>query len=789
MPIASRTTNLALATCFVSIACARPSALERAHAISPSLDSTRPMTHLSATRLDPSTPTLGSPSDAPAIGYLDGIDAQGVAHGWALTPARVPGPTDVAFYADGPKGTGRLAGAITADRPRSDVNRATGFLGDHGFDFTIPDFLRDGNAHQLYAYALSSLLFYTGNDPRLQHRSGAASGSGWATDTTERQNSYITFGPYVDQLPAGAYLARFELEIDDNHADAATVASLDVNDATRMVLARRDLARTDFSSAGTPVHFDVPFVAESGAKLEFRVLYHCCAALKHVSTAIFAAGPRPPSVLLAHAPVMFALSPPHVDPASVSITQLRDLQGDLMLWIPALKPSYLNGVDPVTGMLQVSDNGTVPSGIAAGWIWTLTIDRYPRDKREVIYQTALAAGYTHFAIQVTECSPGPGYHGLIPVTDADCQGHDDELNTILHELWDHGLIPLCTGVSPTDPVAPGLDKSLCRLVLNDWDNSNQADCHVKALADTFPNAQIIFELPSGSITPAPDACSPSPFPTSGGDWIRQAQQRYPNFFAVGYEINQPDGLDANATELASAHAWWRDLQEVRFETDTYWKFWNNLDVNAEQQYNDALQARVPWLKGFMSGGTTHPRPTVGMMQGGFSGELDLAQATLEHMAPDFASWPITTHITRVDVKFTGVHIELDSGRPDSWPDTPARPGMGPLLYSLGMAELINGQWYASAPVQLWRGLDQSGGAIQSQDIGDGTMRGQIQANWFYDGRWGQMQGYQPKPGEVIGLFICAGDCRDGNPGYSPVHERSNVVLIPLPAPTEEATIQ
>ena len=169
-------------------------------------------------------------------------------------------------------------------------------------------------------------------------------------------------------------------------------------------------------------------------------------------------------------------------------------------------------------------------------------------------------------------------------------------------------------------------------------------------------------------------------------------------------------------------------------------------------------------------------------------ELDLHQATLVHIAADFADWPITAHITRLVLGLNGVHVELDNGRPDAWPDTPDRAGMGPLLYSLGLAERIGGTWYASAPIQMWRGEQENGGQIQLQDIADGTGRGQIEANWFYDARWGAMNGYQPATGETIGIFVCAGDCRDGTPAYSPVHERSNVVLLALPKSGEELVV-
>jgi hypothetical protein len=286
-------------------------------------------------------------------------------------------------------------------------------------------------------------------------------------------------------------------------------------------------------------------------------------------------------------------------------SQLADLQGDLMLWVPDLKPDCTTGEDPVTHIRCVSDTGQIPNGILAGWVWSVTVGRYPKDAREKIYQAAIAAGYTHFALHVGSCVPGGFYHGLYPTTDADCATAGDVMNTVLHEIIDHHLIPYCAGVSPVDPPLAGMDRSLCPVAMTDWDNSDQADCRIKAVAEAFPSALVYYELPEGAITPKPDTCSPSPFPATGADWVAQAKAKYPNFMGVFYEINQPDGVDANVAELTKAHVFWSSAQEVLGETDTYWKFWDNLDVNAEKTYNDTLLARASWLHGFFSGGTTH----------------------------------------------------------------------------------------------------------------------------------------------------------------------------------------
>jgi hypothetical protein len=160
--------------------------------------------------------------------------------------------------------------------------------------------------------------------------------------------------------------------------------------------------------------------------------------------------------------------------------------------------------------------------------------------------------------------------------------------------------------------------------------------------------------------------------------------------------------------------------------------------------------------------------------------LDLHDATIHNNPPNLADWPVTTTITEVDFQYQGqdgVHVEFSKrDGPGSWPDFTPPGWNGPLEYTLGMAEFINGRWHASAAIQFWRGLAASGGNVGANQ--------QVARNWYYDGRWGEMAGYQPQQGEPIGIFVVAGNVRnitdDGS--QSPVKERSNVVLVPMPGP-------
>jgi hypothetical protein len=58
-------------------------------------------------------------------------------------------------------------------------------------------------------------------------------------------------------------------------------------------------------------------------------------------------------------------------------------------------------------------------------------------------------------------------------------------------------------------------------------------------------------------------------------------------------------------------------------------------------------------------------------------------------------------------------------------------------------------------------------------------------NLFYDaGRWGEMSGFPLAEGDLMGIFVAAGDHRSRtDTDGSSILERSAVVLIPVPGDT------
>lgn len=148
--------------------------------------------------------------------------------------------------------------------------------------------------------------------------------------------------------------------------------------------------------------------------------------------------------------------------------------------------------------------------------------------------------------------------------------------------------------------------------------------------------------------------------------------------------------------------------------------------------------------------------------------MNLSSAAVYNSPADIAGWAPTARITRIDMSpSAGLNLEFTTKA--SWPDyTP--PGWdGPLQYTVWAVVNINGRWYTSGFIQMWRGRASTGAPILAE----------FARNWAYDSRWGPMMGYQPRAGEQMGFFVSAGNAR-GEAGVTSRRERSNVVLVALP---------
>lgn len=473
-----------------------------------------------------------------------------------------------------------------------------------------------------------------------------------------------------------------------------------------------------------------------------------------------------------------------------SKAQLVDVQCDLLIWCPEVKPNFdENGWD---AELQIRRRGNQPGnpvalGIEAGWVWCITVANYPAPKRQKIYAAAKALGHTHFALHVAELGPGPGYHGIYPISQSMADNYGSAMNTVHRELLDVGLIPVCFGVAPGAPPAPGFDCDQVLVAASDWDNTSQAASRIRAISEAFQHAFLFFELPAGNIWPDPSDDDPVP-PNEGSSnpWIRGMRQRYDRFVGVMHEADISASVEDVVRSYTAKHAWWHDLPESQGELYTWNGFWQNWSIDEVRRRADAIAAQCPWLKGTVSGWTMRPPPPDEVIDGTtrpFRGdEINPAEIVAAGNRP-FLTWPATAHITKLSLTQTGIFVEFT--KKNEWPDVTVKGWDGPLRYSLGVVLKIRGQWYAGAPIECWWRPDyiEFGGPIQNRNM-DGTGIGQIARNWFYAApipatyRWDEMAGYQPAPGEEFGFFVVAGSVR--NSTYA-VYERSAIVKIQMPA--------
>lgn len=96
------------------------------------------------------------PADQPVKGAVDAVACEGLA-GWAQDPDSPDAAIKVVLDFDAPTGKPNSGSMeVVASDKRSDLCTAIGSC-NHGFSIQVPAGLRDGNAHQVYAYGLDAL--------------------------------------------------------------------------------------------------------------------------------------------------------------------------------------------------------------------------------------------------------------------------------------------------------------------------------------------------------------------------------------------------------------------------------------------------------------------------------------------------------------------------------------------------------------------------------------------------------------------------------------------------------
>ena len=88
------------------------------------------------------------------VGWLDSADCD-VVKGWTCDANDYGAQLDVHLYEGGGYPVGTLLGVVKADVYRADLLGVCGGNGYHGFNFVVPDLLKDGKSHEVYAYAIN----------------------------------------------------------------------------------------------------------------------------------------------------------------------------------------------------------------------------------------------------------------------------------------------------------------------------------------------------------------------------------------------------------------------------------------------------------------------------------------------------------------------------------------------------------------------------------------------------------------------------------------------------------
>jgi hypothetical protein len=154
--------------------------------------------------------------------------------------------------------------------------------------------------------------------------------------------------------------------------------------------------------------------------------------------------------------------------------------------------------------------------------------------------------------------------------------------------------------------------------------------------------------------------------------------------------------------------------------------------------------------------------------------LDL-QAAMMVQSPDVAAWAPTLRIVRVScTPAGGFVVEFDRPVPEAWkwPSNPAVPSEN-YQWTFWWFKQIGSLWFGAGLVQMWQGREQGTRALPplfaDVDGAPGWTR-----LWGEGEKWPALAGHPPRPGEVLGIMVSAGNARQ-TPGITSVAERSNIV--------------
>lgn len=114
---------------------------------------------------------------------------------------------------------------------------------------------------------------YEAEGPRMGHQTGNPIEGGWRV-TVNDPRGFMSFGPYVDNLPRIKLKAAFYLRVDNTTYNNGRVCAIDVcTNNGKTVLKTIEIRRREFRQPWQYQPFELEFDNIAGGKLEFRVRY------------------------------------------------------------------------------------------------------------------------------------------------------------------------------------------------------------------------------------------------------------------------------------------------------------------------------------------------------------------------------------------------------------------------------------------------------------------------------------------------------------------------------------
>lgn len=141
-------------------------------------------------------------------------------------------------------------------------------------------------------------------------------------------------------------------------------------------------------------------------------------------------------------------------------------------------------------------------------------------------------------------------------------------------------------------------------------------------------------------------------------------------------------------------------------------------------------------------------------------QIDPNSIEVTGSSPDVRNWKVTARIT--GVQLTPGEVSFTAQIPN-WPHVTPPGWDGGIQSTLWIVVKSGGQWRSTGSIEFWEARTGTGSPLSSG----------LKDWWYYAPEIGQ-----PQPGEVIGLFIAAGDQRRKD--VRSVEERSNIVTFTVP---------